>query len=31
MADEIGKIYKSEACLNSSGYAARGGVSKSVC
>ena len=30
MADDMGKIDKSEPCVNISGYAARDGVSKSV-
>ena len=30
MADDMGKIEKSEPCVNSSGYAARDGLSKSV-
>ena len=30
MADDMGKINKSEPCVNISGYAARDGVSKSV-
>ena len=30
MADDMGKIDKSEPCVNISGYAARDGMSKSV-
>ena len=30
MSDDMGKIVKSEPCVNISGYAARDGVSKSV-
>ena len=30
MADDMGKIDKSEPCVNISGYAAHDGVSKSV-
>ena len=30
MADDMGKINKSEPCVNISGYAARDGMSKSV-